>query len=182
MKNCFRFGAFGLAAMLAGCSVGPDYNVPKLSLPGMFLAQSVQNTAQPIRSAGNDLTQWWRSLHDRELDSLVARALASNLDLAVALTRLQAARAAVTVVAGQTLPEAGATGGGGIGTGSDETKGRASQTLRSADNTTGFKSINQIGGLDAGFPPNPAISAKVVDHEIDVLIVAPRLLLYGCEW
>jgi hypothetical protein len=30
----------------------------------------------------------------------------------------------------------------------------------------------QIGGLDVGFPIDPAIPAEVVDHEIDVLIVA----------
>jgi len=31
----------------------------------------------------------------------------------------------------------------------------------------------QIGGLDIGFPVGSAIPAEVVDHEIDVLIVAP---------
>jgi NodT family efflux transporter outer membrane factor (OMF) lipoprotein len=149
VKNWFRFGALGFAGVLAGCAVGPDYNPPKISLPGEFLAQSVQTMARPVRSADSDLTQWWRSLHDRELESLVARALASNLDLGVALTRLQAARAAVTMVAGQALPEAGASGGGGVGTGTDETKGRVSQALRAGENATGLKSINEGGGIDA---------------------------------
>jgi outer membrane protein TolC len=60
-------------------------------------------------------------LHDRELDSLVARALESNLDLEVALTRVQAARAVIVVEANQALPEvdAGAGAGGGVVFGRD---------------------------------------------------------------
>jgi NodT family efflux transporter outer membrane factor (OMF) lipoprotein len=151
VKNWNRLSALGVAAALAGCSVGPDYSLPTIALPAMFVAQPNEKTPQPIRSASADLTQWWRSLRDKELDSLVARALASNLDLEVALTRLQAARAEVTVLANQALPEVGATGGGGVGTGSDETKGRATQALRSAETATGLKSINEAGGFDANW-------------------------------
>jgi NodT family efflux transporter outer membrane factor (OMF) lipoprotein len=151
VKNWIRFSALGVAAALAGCSVGPDYSLPMIALPAMFVAQPNEKTPQPIRSASADLTQWWRSLRDKELDSLVARALTSNLDLEVALTRLQAARAEVTAVANQALPDVGATGGGGVGTGSDETKGRATQALRSAETATGLKSINEAGGLDANW-------------------------------
>jgi NodT family efflux transporter outer membrane factor (OMF) lipoprotein len=42
-----------------------------------------------------------------------------------------------------------ARGGGGVGTGTDQTKGRAAEALRAGDNSQGLRSINQIGGLDA---------------------------------
>ena len=151
MKGWVVLGALGVAGALAGCAVGPDYHMPFMPVPGGFLAQASQNTSQSAGRAGVDLTQWWRSLHDKELNSLMARAVQSNLDLAIALDRLQEARAELTVVADRALPMGGATGGGGVGTGSDETKGRASQALRSAETGTGLKSINEAGGFDAGW-------------------------------
>jgi NodT family efflux transporter outer membrane factor (OMF) lipoprotein len=40
-----------------------------------------------------DLARWWTNFHDAELDSLVARAIRSNLDLRVAEARVREARA-----------------------------------------------------------------------------------------
>ena len=136
---------------LAGCSVGPDYQTPATLVPGEYLPPAGENAAQLTTAATADLTQWWRILDDRELDSLVARARDSNLDLAVALDRLQEARTLVTVAVSQALPVVGATGGGGVGTGSDETKGRVPQALRSAENAENLNSVNEAGGLDASW-------------------------------
>ena len=101
-----------------------------------------------------DLTEWWRSLRDPELNSLVSRAIESNLDLEIALTRLQEARTQELVVIGEALPSGGGTGGAGFGTGRDMTKGRASDLLRSADNAHGFGPnghIAVLGGFDASW-------------------------------
>ena len=38
-----------------------------------------------------------------------------------------------------------------VGTGSDETKGRVSQALRSAENAQNLQSVNEAGGLDASW-------------------------------
>jgi NodT family efflux transporter outer membrane factor (OMF) lipoprotein len=151
MKNWIRLGPLAIAVALAGCSVGPDYQTPVTLLPVHYLPQTRENAEQLTTDASADLTQWWQTLHDRELDSLVARARESNLDLAVALDRLQEARTLVTIAASQGLPVVGATGGGGVGTGSDETKGRVSQALRSAENAQNLNSINEAGGLDANW-------------------------------
>jgi NodT family efflux transporter outer membrane factor (OMF) lipoprotein len=140
-------------------------------MPDVFLAQTGDKAGRPANTASADLTQWWRVLRDKELDSLVVRALASNLDLEVALTRLQAARAQVIVVANRALPEAGGTAGGGAGTGTDETKGRVSQPLRAAENATGLKSINEAGGVDADWELDlfgkfrSEIEAQIADAE-----------------
>jgi NodT family efflux transporter outer membrane factor (OMF) lipoprotein len=144
VKNWICLSPLAIAVTLVGCAVGPDYQKPFTLLPSEYLPQ-----AREVATGTNtELTQWWRMLHDRELDSLVARARESNLDLAIALDRLQEARTAVSVAAGRALPDVGAIGGAGVGTGSDETKGRVSQAVRSAENAQNLKSINEAGGLD----------------------------------
>jgi NodT family efflux transporter outer membrane factor (OMF) lipoprotein len=122
-----------------------------MAAPGGFLAPTNEKAPLSARSGRGELARWWRSLRDRELDSLIDRALQSNLDLETALDRLQKARMQLTVATDEALPSIEAGGGGGVGTGSDETKGRASQALRSGENSTGLKSINEAGGLDAGW-------------------------------
>jgi NodT family efflux transporter outer membrane factor (OMF) lipoprotein len=151
VKNWIRMSPLAIAVALAGCAVGPDYQKPFTSLPSEYLPQAGEKAARLTAAAGADFPQWWWILHDRELNSLVSRARKSNLDLAVALDRLQEARTGVTIAVSQGLPVAGATGGGGVGTGSDETKGRVSQALRSAENGQDLKSINEAGGLDANW-------------------------------
>ncbi len=134
--------------MLAGCAVGPDYQTPDVALPVAFLTQPALKEPGSD-GASPDRWQWWRTLHDPRLNSLIERALQNNLDLKIALDRLQQARLQLVVIGSQALPELNGGAGAGVGTGSDETKGRASQALTSGDNRQGLNSINQIGGLDA---------------------------------
>jgi NodT family efflux transporter outer membrane factor (OMF) lipoprotein len=171
MKNWTRLGPLAIAVALAGCTVGPDYQTPAMFLPVKYVPEAREKPAQSTTAASADLTQWWRALHDRELDSLVARARESNLDLAVALDRLQKARTTVTIAVSQALPVVGATGGGGVGTGSDETKGRAAEALRAGENAKNLNSINEAGGLAAAWELDligkfrREIEAKTADAE-----------------
>jgi NodT family efflux transporter outer membrane factor (OMF) lipoprotein len=73
-------------AMLAGCNVGPDYKQPDAAPPADF-----QEPHAPAPN-GADLSKWWTVFHDAELDSLVARALAANLDLQSSASRVRQAR------------------------------------------------------------------------------------------
>jgi NodT family efflux transporter outer membrane factor (OMF) lipoprotein len=127
---------------LAACAVGPSYRTPKPDEPPNFAAKVPTGPA-------TDLGLWWRALNDEELDSLVDRAVRSNLDVEIALDRLQQARTYEAVVVGHALPEVDASAAAGRGTGSDLTKGRAEQGLRSADTGTGLRQINTIAGFDA---------------------------------
>jgi NodT family efflux transporter outer membrane factor (OMF) lipoprotein len=142
-----------LAAVVAltGCSMGPEYHTPAVATPAAFVAEAAAGSPHAGRRTEVDLRQWWRSLRDPELDSLIDRALDSNFDLAIALTRVQAAREEIVVVAGAALPEVTLTAGGGTGTGSDESKGRATTVFRSADNSKNLQSIGEAGGFDAGW-------------------------------
>jgi NodT family efflux transporter outer membrane factor (OMF) lipoprotein len=110
------------------------------------------STIQPSPQANQpavDIAAWWRALNDAELNSLVERAVNSNLDIGIALDRLQQARTYEAVVLGYALPEVDASAAAGRGTGNDLTKGRASPALRSADTTAGLQHINTIAGFDA---------------------------------
>lgn len=149
--NAFGAIAIGLLAGLAGCAAGPNYQVPKPDVPSKFAAVSIQANATDAKEDGStvDLATWWRALNDDELNSLVDRAIKSNLDLQIALDRLQQARTYEAVVLGDALPAVDASAGAGRGTGSDLTKGRADPYLRSADSGAGVQQINTIAGFSA---------------------------------
>jgi NodT family efflux transporter outer membrane factor (OMF) lipoprotein len=138
-----RVWAFALSAALTACAAGPNYRAPKPDAPPQFAAE-VTAAAPAV-----DLATWWQALNDKELDSLVERAVKSNLDLQIALDRLQIARTYEAVVVGHALPEVDATAAAGRGTGSDLARGRAQQGLVSADNTSGLQHINTLVGFDA---------------------------------
>ncbi len=143
--------------LLASCAVGPNYHTPDEHPPADFVAVHGQSsmtsnpTSQAPQASDVDFASWWRSLNDPELDSLVSRAVAANPDAQIALDRLQAARTYEISVIGTALPTVGASAAAGRGTGSDLTRSRASNTLYSADNTSGLKQINEVGGFDAAW-------------------------------
>ena len=133
---------------LAGCSLGPEYFTPDAALPVNFV---IAPTGERLLSggAGPEQWQWWRTLHDRQLNELIELAIQNNLDLKVALDRLQQARLQRVVLGAQQLPQLNGGVGGGTGTGTDETKGRVAQALRDGNNNTGLTKITGAGGLDA---------------------------------
>ncbi len=96
------------ALMLAGCTaVGPDYTPPSAeALPAAWQ----QDAADAPAATPDQLATWWRALGDAQLDALIAQADAGNLDLRVALARMEAARAAVGVAGGQYAPQVGVGG------------------------------------------------------------------------
>ena len=136
------------AGALAGCSLGPEYFTPDAAIPASY---AVPPAGGALRSGepNPELWQWWRTLHDPQLNSLIDLAIENNLDLKIALDRLQQARLQLIVIGAQAVPQLNGSAGGGGGTGTDETKGRAAQPLRDADNNTGLKKISAIGGLDS---------------------------------
>jgi len=140
-----------LIAGLTACAAGPSYRTPPPDEPSSFAAATAVKPLEPSmpKAPPVDLATWWRALNDAELDSLVERAVKSNLDLEIALDRLQQARTYEAVVLGHALPDVDASAAAGRGTGSDLTKGRADTGLRSADTGTGLQQINTIAGFDA---------------------------------
>lgn len=138
--------AAALAALVSGCAVGPNYHRPEIALPDHYAAQM---TAPAADASAVQLASWWHALKDPELDSLIDRAVAANPDVEIALDRLQAARTYEAGMLGTALPDVEGSAAAARGTGSDLARGRAAQSLVSADNSAGLKHINEIGGFDS---------------------------------
>jgi NodT family efflux transporter outer membrane factor (OMF) lipoprotein len=68
--------------------VGPNYHRPAVAVPEHWLVSL--NSGAVV---GPTTEQWWKSFHDPELDSLVTRAVSANLDLKIAASRVEEARA-----------------------------------------------------------------------------------------
>jgi NodT family efflux transporter outer membrane factor (OMF) lipoprotein len=98
-----------------------------------------------------DLTQWWRAFRDPQLILLIERSIEANPDIAIALARLQEARAQQFVAIGAALPKGELSAGAAYGSGTDNTRGRVSDTLHSASDTTGFTHVNEAGGFVAAW-------------------------------
>lgn len=89
-----------LALFFAGCSVGPNYKEPALAVPAVW--NEAQQKGVETRPA--ELARWWTAFEDPLLNSLVDRAVRSNLDLRVAEARIREARASRTVIAAGAWP------------------------------------------------------------------------------
>jgi len=73
--------------LLTGClSLAPDYERPPIELPADWTGADGQSTA----AVG---AQWWKVYDDAPLDSLMDEAMAHNADLALAVARVDEARA-----------------------------------------------------------------------------------------
>lgn len=104
-----------LAALVAACAVGPDYQPPQPQLPDHWSEQSAS------QAETQDLALWWRSFNDPELDRLVNQAIAGNLDLKRAVQRIEAAKAERVIQAAGGLPT--------VTAGASASNARSSETL-----------------------------------------------------
>ena len=76
--------------LLAGCAVGPNYKRPQVAVPTQWTVAPTRGT----ETKSPETDEWWASFQDPELNSLVERSASRNLDLKLALERVQEARAA----------------------------------------------------------------------------------------
>ena len=107
--------------LVAGCTVGPNYRTPSVDMPLEWAGPTTQPalasaTTQPTSAPSAATTQpanlsrWWTTFEDLQLDSLIERAVESNLDLRQAQARLRQARAARGVAASVLYPRVDANG------------------------------------------------------------------------
>ena len=90
-------------ALLAACTLGPDYRRPAIDTPGAYRFEpaSVADTAD---------TKWWEQYGDPVLDALIAEALANNRNLEVAVANVAQAASIVTQTRASALPQIGYSG------------------------------------------------------------------------
>lgn len=92
--------------VLSGCVVGPNYQQPKIDVPAQFNNDAVANLSE--QPAPADLSVWWRQFDDPVLDGLITEALAANLDVLTAASRIAQARERELIQGAAGLPTASA--------------------------------------------------------------------------
>ena len=89
-----------LALLASGCAVGPNYHQPSVATPAHW--------GEPLNGGETNgavsVAAWWENFQDSELDSLIERAVRSNLDLRIAQARVCEARAQYRIASADLWP------------------------------------------------------------------------------
>lgn len=119
---------------VGGCAVGPDFIRPDPPMPDAWHQQLTSGDA----TGAGDLQSWWQQFNDPVLNSLIERAAAGNLNLVIAMERINEARALMGVAQGEFFPD--------INGGGDITRARFGEDFPVADKRTDYYYST---GLDA---------------------------------
>ena len=94
-------GSLGLALMIGGCAVGPDFATPEAKVQDNWIEKNDQRVAtqSPISHV------WWKAFNDPTLDKLIEIATEQNLSVQVAGLRILEARAQLGVAVGNLFPQ-----------------------------------------------------------------------------
>jgi len=94
------------AALLSGCTVGPNYKRPAIATPANFRAPD----PLPAQAASLADVKWFEVFKDDKLQELIRTALAQNYDLRDAVARVEEARANLGITRSNQYPNFGASG------------------------------------------------------------------------
>ncbi len=101
-----------IAVLLNSCKVGPNYERAKLDTPDVFRFDSI-----PTDSSSEIL--WWKLYNDPTLDSLIKIGLEQNLDVRIAASRIEQARATVGFNRADQFPKIDVVANGKISSGNE---------------------------------------------------------------
>ncbi|MGH8686094.1 MAG: efflux transporter outer membrane subunit [Burkholderiales bacterium] len=96
-----------LAALVSGCTVGPDYVRPTLEVPTAYKESKDWKPAEPRDAAAGG--PWWAAFADPELDSLMGHLDVSNQTIAAAEAQVRVAAALADQSRAQWWPTVDAT-------------------------------------------------------------------------
>ncbi len=165
-----RFAACaGLAGVLAGCSVGPNYHRPSVALPANWAEAGPGGTT----NAGSHLAQWWKVFQDPVLNSLITRAVKSNYTLKAAEARVRAARALRGAALAAFLPTIDANGTYTVARRSASGLSFRVNTLDTETYQAGFDAsweIDVFGGERRALQEANATLQSIEDDRRDVLV------------
>jgi len=96
-----------VSTIASGCAaVGPNYRRPEMAPPATFRGVTDTQTAASLADE-----PWWQVFSDEALQTLIRDAIAHNLDLRIAVARVQEARALSGVARSFLYPEVNLTAG-----------------------------------------------------------------------
>src|SRR5262249_43427958 len=98
-----------LALALAGCVTAPDVRQPSHASPDAALRSRALVVAnEPTLSEASAPSEWWQAFEDATLTALQAEAVGSNLDLQLAVARIEESRAQLGMVNAARRPQVSA--------------------------------------------------------------------------
>ena len=106
LRRCLPI-ALAMPILLAGCTLGPDYERPEIVQPDDYREDFPDGA-----SVAN--VPWWELFNDPVLTDLIAETLASNRDLRGSLARIAEARAVLGIVRADLYPRLNFGADGGI--------------------------------------------------------------------
>jgi NodT family efflux transporter outer membrane factor (OMF) lipoprotein len=127
--------------LAAGC-VGPDYHRPPADIPAAWRMADWHEGVPGDAVLKGD---WWILFHDAQLNDLVQRALANNQNLRIAVTRVQQARAQVTIAASAYYPQL-------------DLDAAAARAKTSADRPLSNYAVPNVSTVQNDFRLNPVVS------------------------
>jgi len=99
-----------IAGAAAGCTVGPDYKRPIVTVPDAYRGAAAPESAAADPSSIGDQA-WWDVFQDDQLRALIRTALQQNLDLRIAATRILEAQAQLGITRADQFPTVDAGAG-----------------------------------------------------------------------
>ena len=88
--------------MLAGCTVGPKYKRPPVTVPDAYRGLAPDASPQTVVSLGDE--KWWSVYQDAQLQALIREALAQNYDVRIAAARVLQAQAVLGITRADQYP------------------------------------------------------------------------------
>jgi NodT family efflux transporter outer membrane factor (OMF) lipoprotein len=142
--------AASLAALLAGCMVGPDYQRPQTAVPTQYKELPGWTMAAPAADAPKG--DWWSGFNDPLLDQLEPMVSVSNQTVRASYANYQAALAEVQEARSALFPVIGISGSG--------TRQRGGNSNVNAG-TTNNRPVNAAGSLEGNVSWAPDLWGKV---------------------
>jgi NodT family efflux transporter outer membrane factor (OMF) lipoprotein len=163
--------------VLEGCAVGPNYKRPQVAVPNQWTVAPARGTS--TKPPGTD--EWWSSFQDPELNALIGRAADRNLDLKLALERVQETRAARGIVQSSFYPSVQGSASASrfrerafVGTGSATAPSVSSVPVEANSFQGGFDAsweLDVFGAIRRGVQAATADVAAAEENRRDVRVI-----------
>ena len=102
-----------VATLCCGCTVGPDYKKPAVTVPSSYRGLAPEASANNSSSLSLGDQKWFEVFQDEQLRALIRTALEQNYDVRIAGTRILAARAQLGITRADQYPNV--SGGAKLG-------------------------------------------------------------------
>lgn len=89
-----------LLLFLTGCAVGPNYQTPQIAMPTSYETHATLSEEEEV-----ELRSWWTQFEDPMLNVLIHEAISQNLDLKIALEKINQVRAQYQIKAADLAPK-----------------------------------------------------------------------------